>query len=106
MEHSCSRVGNAVNDLFVRLVLAELTLIRCHEMVWQTLCQDWVAFRNDFVDTLKRVLVYETVVFVHLCIRCREVKVRWNVAGEFKIGCMSILTDNLIESVQVFTLFI
>ena len=80
----CSGVGNAIDNLIRRLVLAQFSLVHSHEVIRQTLSLHGVRNRDDFLDALGRMSIHEAEVLKVLRVRRRELKVGRDVPRQSK----------------------
>ena len=80
----CSGVGNAIDNLIRRLVLAQFSLVHSHEVIRQTLSLHGVRNGDDFLDALGRVRIHEAEVLKVLRVRRRELKVGRDVPRQSK----------------------
>lgn len=80
----CSGIGNAIDALLCRLVLAKFSLVDSHEVIGQTLSLHGMRNRDDFLDALGRVRIHKAEVLKVLRVRSRELKVGRDVPGQSK----------------------
>ena len=80
----CSGVGDAIDALLRRLVLAQFPLVDSHEVIRQTLSLHGVRNRDDFLDALGRVRIHEAEVLKVLRVRRCELKVGRDVPRQSK----------------------